>query len=426
VPESVKRILLVEANEDHTVGGSHQALFDLVRSLQRSAYEPIVCFYQANIFAERLRGIAEVIIYDDVRRDEVRTIRDSGVVGKVIGQARAVARRRSLLRRLRIDLVHLNNSPRVGNDDWLPAARLAGVPCIANAMGDADGESHPLRRRLFRAFDHVLPISDYMEAAMIRAGIPAGRMTMVKLGVDADRARAQVSSDRATVRRDLGVRDDVVLAVMVGNIRSWKGQHVVLEALRLLAPADRSKLHVVFVGATSSESAEYERQLRAFVLEHDLSNTVSFLGSRTDVPDLFSAADLALHASIMPEPFGLVVVEALALGVAVIAANTGGPAEVITEDCGVVYDPTHPAELAEILADLVRDEARRSRLRAGAPARAAEFSVKSYVSGIEAVYAYCCAHRPRIFRRIPPRTGVPPWQAGGSRPSATMRHGVRT
>jgi glycosyltransferase involved in cell wall biosynthesis len=403
---AAKRILLVEANEDHTVGGSHQALFDLVRSLRQTEFEPIVCFYQDNTFADRLRGIAEVIIYDAVRRKEVSAYVQGGLVGKVVGHARTIVQRLRLLQDRRIDLVHINNSPRVGNDDWLPAARLAGIPCIANAMGDADGEAHFIRRHLFRSFDHVMPISDYMTAAMLRAGIPAGRMTQVNLGVDAERTIARVSCSPAEVRRALGLRDDVVLAVMVGNIRQWKGQHVVLEALSHLGADVRDRLHVAFVGATSPEFLDYERELRATVSANALEAVVSFMGSRGDVPDFFNAADLALHASTIPEPFGLVVIEALALGTPVVAANTGGPAEIITPDCGMLFDPSKPQELAIILSDLVNDDERRARLKSAAPRRASEFSVEEYVAGMEAVYRFCCGRRPGRFRRIRQRNGV--------------------
>ena len=73
-----KRVLLIECNEDGTIGGSHQALFDLVRSLDKARYEPVVLFYQSNIYEEKLRALGiEVHSFEEVRKRELR-IRNLG------------------------------------------------------------------------------------------------------------------------------------------------------------------------------------------------------------------------------------------------------------------------------------------------------------------------------------------------------------
>lgn len=382
-----RRVLHVEMNEDFTVGGSHQALYDLARSLDRSRYEPVVLFYQDNVFAERLRGHGiEVHLLEAARAEEHRAHRSGRLVAKVAVRFRAVARRLQLLRRLRIDLVHLNDSPRMGADDWLPACRLAGIPCITFAMGDAFREPHPVRRWLFRKFDRVVSISHFVEAAMRLNGVPASRSVLVHLGVDAEALRNRAVLPPEATRHALGIPDGIVLAAMVGNIREWKGQHVVLEALRLLPAADRARLHVLFVGATAPEHADYQRRLDTLVREHGLGDTVTFLGARRDVPDLFRAADFAIHASTIPEPFGLVLVEAMALGCPMIASQGGGPAEIITPGSGLTFDTREPRQLAEHIARLVRDPAMRARLAAGAAQRATQFSVARNVEGVERVY----------------------------------------
>ena len=90
--------------------------------------------------------------------------------------------------------------------------------------------------------------------------------------------------------------------------------------------------------------------------------------------------------STRPEPFGLVVVEGMALGRAVVAAGSGGPAEIITPDSGVLFDPTRPDELTSVLASLMRDPEARRRLSAGARRRANDFSVRQNVAALETLY----------------------------------------
>src|SRR6202008_2861114 len=117
-----------------------------------------------------------------------------------------------------------------------------------------------------------------------------------------------------------------------------------------------------------------------------LEGQVAFLGVRSDVPDLFNAADFALHASVRPEPFGLVVVEALALGKPVVAANTGGPAEIVSPESGITFHSHEPGNLAAILTALIRNPEQRQTLAAGARQRAEQFTVLRYMLGVEHAY----------------------------------------
>ena len=381
------RVLIVESNQDGTVGGSYQALFDLAARIDRARFEPIVLFYQDNVFASRLRarGI-EVVLFDEIARKE-REINESGrPVAKLLGFGTAVLRRRRELRRLRIDLLHLNNSPGVGNDDWLPAARLVGIPCVVTAMGFAERPRRRIHRWLYRRFDLYLAISRHMAGVLRKQGVDPNRIELVYLGVDFEQLRARMVRSSEAVRTELGMGPDQLLVLMVGNIRAWKGQREVIAALRLLPEKIRARLRVCFAGATASTDSAYEAELRDEIAASGLGDCVSFLGSRSDVPDLYGAADIAVHASTTPEPFGLVVLEAMALNCAVITTSSGGPAEVITPGTGFLCDPSKPEEYARALEQLVRDESLRRAIAAAAPARAALFSIDRNVEGTSRAY----------------------------------------
>jgi glycosyltransferase involved in cell wall biosynthesis len=380
-------VLIVESNADGTVGGSHQALFDLAVRMDRFRFEAIVLFYQDNVFVSRLRarGI-EVVLFDEVIRKEHEIMTSGRKVAKLAEFGAAVLRRRRELRRLRIDLLHLNNSPGVGSDDWLPAARLVGIPCVVTAMGDAGYQRRRIHRWLFRRFDVYLAISHYMASVLRKNGVDPGRIELVYLGVDFDALHARVVRSREAVRSELGVAADQLLVLMAGNIRAWKGQREIIAALQLLTKSIRDRLRLYFAGATANVDSTYETELRREITDAGLGDCVGFLGSRSDVPDLYSAADIALHASTTPEPFGLVVPEAMALKCAVIAASTGGPAEVILPGTGLLCDPARPEEYARALEQLVRDDWLRQSIAEAGPARAALFSIQRTVAGTERAY----------------------------------------
>jgi glycosyltransferase involved in cell wall biosynthesis len=381
------RVLIVECNVDGTVGGSHQALFDLAVRVDPARFEPIVMFYQDNVFVSRLRARGvQVVLFDDVINEEQEVNRSGRRVAKLVGIGKAVLRRRRELHRLKIDLLHLNNSPGVGNDDWLPAARLVGIPCVVTAMGYFGRPKRMVHRWLFRRFDLYLAISHYMADVLRREGVDPDRIELVYLGVDFETLRARMVRSREAVRAELGVAANQLLVLMVGNIRAWKGQREVVAALRLLPEKVRARLRVCFAGATADADSAYEAELRDDIAVAGLRDCVSLIGSRSDVPDLYAAADIAIHASTTPEPFGLVVPEAMALKCAVIAASTGGPSEVVLPGTGILCDPKRPEEYASALEQLVRDEWLRQAMSEAAPARAAMFSVDRTVLGTERVY----------------------------------------
>jgi glycosyltransferase involved in cell wall biosynthesis len=225
-----------------------------------------------------------------------------------------------------------------------------------------------------------------MATILRKHGVNPKRIEVVYAGVDFQTLRAARVRSRESVRAELKVGPNQLLVLMVGNIREWKGQRQVIEALRLLPEDVRARLRFCFAGATARADSEYESELRAGIAAGNLTDCVSFLGARSDVADLYGAADIAVHASIIPEPFGLVVPEAMALNCAVIAASSGGPTEVITPGTGLLCDPFVPAEYAHALKQLTEDDSLRVGLAQVGAARASDFSIERTVKGTQRAY----------------------------------------
>lgn len=386
-PASPKRILYIEANEDGTVGGSHQALYDLTLGLDHREFEPVVLFYQDNQFRPLLKDYGiEVHDYEEEREHE-RELRQTGsTVRKYLDYFGAIVRRRRFLRQYEIDLVHINNSPRVGNDDWLPAAKSLGIPIVASVMGDAEGEPNPLRRPLFRSFDRVYPVSEWMADAMREAGIAKKKIRVIHHGVDIEKLREKASTPPASVREELGIPEDRLMVTLVANIRRWKGQHVLLKALSELPVDIRDRIHAVFVGAFSQAHQEYGDELKRLVRRLQLQDRVTFTGRREDVPDLHRATDIVVHTSTTPEPGGIAVLEALALGCPVLASDRGGHREALRDGAGRTYNVERPGELAEELKELVRSPELRAQMSRAARERIEEFSVAKNVEETSRAY----------------------------------------
>jgi glycosyltransferase involved in cell wall biosynthesis len=153
-----------------------------------------------------------------------------------------------------------------------------------------------------------------------------------------------------------------------------------------LTAAERKAVQLIFVGASASADAEFEHRLRQSVSAAGLGEQVRFLGHRGDVPDLIAAADVLLHASIEPEPFGLVVVEGLALGKAVIASCLGGPSEILGADYGLTFSPERPADLTRHLSMLLARPDQRKAIGAAGQLRAPMFEIANTVAATTQIY----------------------------------------
>jgi glycosyltransferase involved in cell wall biosynthesis len=382
----MSRILFVELNEDGTVGGSHCIQADLITRLP-AEYVPVVLHYQDNSWADRLRGLGvEVHVWDHVREEERAAIAEGGKVSTGRAMLRLIRTRARFIEEHGIDMVHLNNSPFQGLDDWLPAARLAGVPCVTYAMGDARREPNPLRRWGMARFDRIFSLSRLVSDSLVDNGVPAERIVLTYPGLDLEGLDAREPRPRDDVRAEFGVQDGQVLAVMVGNVRQWKGQHVIVEAVGALDPAHRAQLFVLLVGDISEMHRPYADGLEARMVELGIDDRVRFIGRREDVPDLLEAADIALHASTIPEPFGLVVLEAMVHGCAVVAGNAGGPIEMLSADTGLLHNHEDPAQMTAHLERLLDDPSLRERLARGARDRARSFDIREHVRLITDAY----------------------------------------
>jgi glycosyltransferase involved in cell wall biosynthesis len=162
--------------------------------------------------------------------------------------------------------------------------------------------------------------------------------------------------------------------VMVCRLQTWKGPHLAVSALRQLRDSTHPNLHLVIVGGEHSLEADYPATLRAQIESCGLTNQVHLVGFQSAPASWMKRAKVVVHAS-HGEPFGMVVAEAIALGIPVVAAKPGGPEEIVTEGVdGYLW--AHPE---------VGDLARAIRLASDLTCRpdTSKFGIQSYLSNLQ-------------------------------------------
>jgi glycosyltransferase involved in cell wall biosynthesis len=151
---------------------------------------------------------------------------------------------------------------------------------------------------------------------------------------------------------------------LVGTFARWKGHGVFLEAMARLRDLPKVRGYIVGGSIYQTDASQYSREeLRAQTEACGLRDAVGFTGKVDDVPSVLRALDIVVHASTEPEPFGLVIAEAMACARPVIVSRAGGAAE-IAQRGAVFHEPGNSIELAQCVRELASDPARRAALGA--------------------------------------------------------------
>jgi glycosyltransferase involved in cell wall biosynthesis len=178
------------------------------------------------------------------------------------------------------------------------------------------------------------------------------------------------------------------LVLWCGRLQRWKGTHIFVEAAAIVKKEILDARFLIVGGGLFGIESEYEKELHQLVKKLNLENEVKFTGHVNDAGRFFSGADLFVQTSVRPEPFGMVILEAMTRGKPVIATNAGGPMEIVQPNVtGLLIPPKSPNLLAEAIIQLLKDGNRRKAMgEAGRKRAENRFSIEQMMSALENLY----------------------------------------
>jgi glycosyltransferase involved in cell wall biosynthesis len=205
----------------------------------------------------------------------------------------------------------------------------------------------------------LVPVSEACRAALLAGGARPEQAVTIHNGIPLDR---YAPGPRGAWRQAHGIPPAAGLVGIVGRFTPWKGQDLFLQ----LAAARREEApdeHYVLIGQAFNEDQVFEQRLRAFAKEQAMEARVHFVPFQERIAEALNELDVLVHASTRPEPFGRVLIEAMAVGVPVIAARAGGVPEIITDGVdGLLAEPGQVGSYAGAMRALRRDPGLSSRL----------------------------------------------------------------
>lgn len=333
-------------------GGADTDLLGVCQGLSELGVQPIVALPALGPLSRAFVDARCTVHYlDSAPVKRVRGIAD--VVSLVARVATAVVTLLSLLRRLRPDIIHVNSAT-IPAAAW--AGRLAGVPVVWHLREiELITRSRVFAMLLFASLrlcaDRIVAIS-----GAVRDTLPPdlrARTVVIHHGVDT--ATYCWPSPGTSARARFGLRDADRVIGFVGRLSPIKGIDVLIDALNILRENDHST-RLLIVGPELGY-ADHVAELRARVDRLSFGDHVVFAGEvagGADLAQVYWAIDALVLPTLVPEGLGLVLLEALACGIPVVATNHGGPVEIL-RDCAAarMVPPGDPPALAAALADLL-------------------------------------------------------------------------
>lgn len=266
---------------------------------------------------------------------------------------RCVQRAAHRLKQQGFDVIHFVHCDYPSLEIPILAAQQAGIPVRISDVQvdprdiqDRTRARQRLAARAGRGTTHVRAMSRWMQKLLVEAfHVPSKRIHLISNGVDPEPfVRA---NGRGAMRETLGIPSGRTLVAVIARLSPEKGHPVLLEALATVTRR-YPELLCVLVGRGPSEAA-----LRAQVQTMGLQHHVRFLGFRSDIPEILSAADLVVLPSLK-EGVPAAVLEAMAAAKPVVATTVGGVAEVFVDgDMGRLVPPGDAPALAKALEEIL-------------------------------------------------------------------------
>lgn len=371
----------------HDMGGAEKSLLELTSRLDTSRFTPVLLHTQEAVWLERepCDHLEKIPVFSpggvlDRKRGGMSS-RWLGNLRDVLASAGPIYQVRRGLRHGRAHLVHTNTLK--GHLFGGLAARLSRLPLIWHMRDllDEDEGLNLVRQAAATFKPRIIAIS--AAVAQQFADLPV-QVDLVPNGIPLERFTPGEAPAR--LRQEWSIAPDEKIICCVGRLTPWKGHRTLLRAFgRVLEQQPRTRLLVI--GEVAFWEDEYEQELHELATELALGERVIWAGFRPEVPEILCLCDLLVLPS-HNEPFGRVLIEAMSVGKAVVATQSGGAPEIVEpEETGLLVPPEDPEALAQALVRLLHDDDLRARLGQAGQKRAGEkFDVRRVVKQVESIY----------------------------------------
>lgn len=379
-----KKILYI--NPASGVSGAEVSLLSLLEHLNYEEFEPILAVPNEGKLSTKAASLGIRVIQFPIYPFMI----EKDIAGSIYNGLLSLfqlPKIYQLYRDIAPDIIHIN-SYRIG----IPFSLIARLLQIPSLWHIRDIPAQRIKRyfvgKSTSLADTVIAISNAVASSLALTN--KKNVHIIYNGIDFSHFSQIVPGK---FRDEMWLDEDTILIVTIGQLIPLKGHDLLINAFSRIA--HKYKLHLMIVGEQVTTIGHekgvadpYPNQLKQLVIDLNLENQVTFIGFRADIAQILTDANFYVHAATAPEGFGRVLVEAMAVGKAVISPNFGGSVEIVEHKVnGFLFEPNNVTELAHYLEFYVTNPNLLHTLgENGQKSVNPKFSVTQHITQIQQIY----------------------------------------
>lgn len=338
-PSAHKPVLLQVLPALHS-GGVERGTVEIARAAVKAGFESLVASNGGYMAAEISRSGAEHFTLPLKSKNPFTMWQNS-------------KRLEEIIRREKVDIVHARSRAPAWSA-WL-AAKRTGCHFITTFHGLYSTQNRLKRKynAVMTKGEKVIAISNFIKEHLQETyGVEEERIEVIHRGVDFQHFTCQNMNPERKIKftKVCSLPDDLPIIMLPGRITRWKGQKFLLESLKLLP---HRNFFCIFVGSDAGHP-RYLRELKATIRDLGLEENCRLVGNMLDMPALYMLSSIVISASVKPEAFGRVAVEAMAMGRPLIATDIGASREtVIDGETGWLVAPGDTVAMARKIDEIL-------------------------------------------------------------------------
>lgn len=374
------KILQIIPSLDKINGGVERGTVDVAKELVKLGFESAIISSGGEMAEKyKYRGVSHYKL----------NLKEKGLINYFLVRGKI----KTLLAEIRPDIIHLRSR-------WPafclnPIFKKLKIPLVTTYHGTYSGNNFFLKKKYNSVMingDRVITISKFIDDH-VRFYFPAVKSKLVQInrGIDTEyfnlKSVAEIRKEKLLSKLALSENTHVIL--LPARITSWKGHVVAIDAAHIITQKNPSLNFVLLFVGGSDDKSSYLKKIQSKIKKLNLDNKVFFVGNLSDMPAVYSIADVVLSTSIEPEAFGRVSAEASSMTKPIISSNHGGSREIIEDGMtGWLIEPSNAEKLANKIMEVLNlSQSKKDALGANARRRIKQkFSLENMLNKTLSVY----------------------------------------
>lgn len=383
-----KKIRILFVNLYVEMGGGEYSLLNFLKGFDKENYHPVMMFGRRGSFPEKVESLGIETVFIPYQTVELKNLVNPKVLWRNIKAAFQIYK---YLKNNKVDIIQCSDV--LSLLLLIPSKILLQIPVIYSVIFQYES-TRLLLFNLLSVFlvDRIITNSRFINNYLLNNTMfLSSRTSVVYNGIDTNLFQPVGDGKNNSFRNELGITNSTMLIGMVSRFDVWKGHKIFLEAASLILKKNKDIQFVIIGGLLNKSEMSTINIYYNEVMNHyknlQLDNKVLFIPHRDDMPEVMRGLDILVLPS-NNEPFGLVVLEAMASGTLVIASDSGGPLEIIEpQRDGFMFKTNDAESLVTVLDYCLQGRINLSEITASARKKVEEkFCINEYCRNLEKIY----------------------------------------